>query len=39
VAGEHWNAVTESGETLPAGAPVEVVSIDHLELTVRPARR
>ncbi|HET9233810.1 MAG TPA: nodulation protein NfeD [Candidatus Eisenbacteria bacterium] len=38
VAGEHWTAVTESGESLPAGASVEVVSIDRLTLTVRPAR-
>jgi membrane-bound serine protease (ClpP class) len=39
VAGEYWSAVTESGETIPADAPVEVVAVDHLELTVRPARR
>ena len=38
VSGEHWTAVTESGETVPAGTRVEVVSIDRLTLTVRPAR-
>jgi membrane-bound serine protease (ClpP class) len=38
VAGEHWTAVTESGETLPSGTPVEVVAMNRLTLTVRPAR-
>jgi membrane-bound serine protease (ClpP class) len=39
IAGEHWSAVTESGEPLPEGAAVEVTAVDHLTLTVRPARR
>ena len=38
VAGEHWDAVTESGETVPAGNRVVVVAVDHLTLTVRPSR-
>jgi len=38
VSGEHWTAVTESGESLPPGTPVEVVAMDRLTLTVRPAR-
>ena len=38
VAGEHWTAVTESGETLPSGTRVEVVAMNRLTLTVRPAR-
>lgn len=38
VAGEHWTAVTESGETVPSGTPVEVVAMERLTLTVRPAR-
>jgi len=38
VSGEHWTAVTESGESLPPGKPVEVVAMDRLTLTVRPAR-
>jgi membrane-bound serine protease (ClpP class) len=37
VAGEHWSAVTESGETVPEGTEVEVVSVDQLKLTVKPA--
>jgi membrane-bound serine protease (ClpP class) len=37
VAGEHWTAVTESGESMPADTKVEVVAVDRLRLTVRPA--
>jgi membrane-bound serine protease (ClpP class) len=36
VAGEDWTAVSESGETIPAGTPVEVVAVLRLTLTVRP---
>ena len=39
VAGEHWTAVSENGEAIPAGTTVEVVSVDHLKITVRPAAR
>jgi membrane-bound serine protease (ClpP class) len=35
VAGEHWTAVSATGETIPDGVTVEVISLDHLELTVR----
>jgi membrane-bound serine protease (ClpP class) len=38
VAGEHWTAVTESGETIPSGTPVLVLAMNRLTLTVRPAR-
>lgn len=36
VAGEHWNAVSETGETIPEKTRVEVVRVDRLRLTVRP---
>jgi membrane-bound serine protease (ClpP class) len=36
VAGEHWTAVSATGAPIAAGASVEVVSVDHLRLTVRP---
>lgn len=36
VAGEHWNAISESGERIPEGSEVEVVSVQNLQLTVRP---
>ncbi len=36
VAGEHWSAVSE-GAAIAEGAEVEVVALDHLQLTVRPA--
>jgi len=38
VAGEHWTAVTESGETVASGTPVVVTAMNRLTLTVRPAR-
>jgi len=37
VAGEHWSAVSETGESLPEGTDVEVAGVDHLLLTVRRA--
>jgi membrane-bound serine protease (ClpP class) len=37
VVGEHWNAISETGETIPENTPVEVVAMEHLRLTVRPA--
>ena len=37
IAGEHWTAVSASGETIPAEAEVEVVSLEHLKITVKPA--
>ena len=36
VAGEHWSAISESGEPIPEGSQVEVVSVENLRLTVRP---
>jgi membrane-bound serine protease (ClpP class) len=35
VAGEHWDATSESG-TIPQGTRVEVVAVDRLRITVRP---
>ncbi len=39
VAGEHWTARTETGETLPIGARVEVVRVEGLMVIVKPAGR
>ncbi len=36
VAGEHWTAVSASGEAIPAGAEVEVVSVEKLKIKVKP---
>ena len=36
VAGEHWAAVTVTGESVPEGTEVEVVSVENLRLTVKP---
>lgn len=36
VAGEHWNAISESGESIPEGFKIEIVSVKNLQLTVRP---
>lgn len=36
VAGEHWTAVSLTGEPIPAGTEVEVVSVDHLKIKVKP---
>ncbi len=33
--GELWNAVSQSGETIEAGARVEIVSVDGMEIIVR----
>jgi membrane-bound serine protease (ClpP class) len=38
VSGEHWTATSATGEEIPAGTDVEVVSVDRLSITVRPAR-
>jgi membrane-bound serine protease (ClpP class) len=37
VSGEHWTAASATGETIPENTEVEVVSIDHMKITVRPA--
>jgi len=37
VSGEHWTATSATGEAIPAGSDVEVVSVDRLSITVRPA--
>lgn len=36
VAGEHWTAITATGEPVPEGAEVEVLSVEHLKITVKP---
>ena len=35
VAGEHWSAQSETGETIAPGDTVMVTSVDHLKLSVR----
>lgn len=37
--GETWAAVAVAGGTIPSGEAVEVVAVEGLTLTVRPARR
>ena len=36
VAGEHWAAVTVTGESVPEGTEIEVVAVENLKLTVKP---
>jgi membrane-bound serine protease (ClpP class) len=36
VAGEHWSALSASGETIPAETEVVVISVEHLKVKVKP---
>lgn len=38
VAGEHWTARSADGGTIPEGTRVEILSVEHLEVIVKPVK-